>query len=227
MGFLKALFGGSVGDKPAKLGADGDQIRQMLFASQSLKEQVQRFRLNGQPGALQSIADAYHLVLAGKNAEAIATLRGVLDMPAVETRTQLWAWSSLRELGEMPEPKFAFEILGVVLERPSGGAYDTLAAYVDGSARYLNFSGKMIIWDAPDPKVKELCLAMVGLSFDANTKTLPRNELSLPKKGTQATLLTRSGPFVTLGLAPNLLNVGAALMSELIKRASVANPSQL
>jgi hypothetical protein len=74
-------------------------------------------------------------------------------------------WSGLRELGELPDPKFAFEVLGVVLERPSNGAYDTLAAYMDGSARYLNFSGKAIFWDAPDPKVKELCLAMVGAVF--------------------------------------------------------------
>jgi hypothetical protein len=73
------------------------------------------------------------------------------------------------------------EALRVVLEVPSEGAYDTLAAYLEGSARYLNFSGKAIFWDALDPKVKELCLAMVGLSFDANTKTQPRKHLSRPK----------------------------------------------
>jgi hypothetical protein len=220
LGFLKGLFGRSPGDKPGKLGSDGDSIRQMLFASQVLKEQVQRMRLNGQPGPLQSIADAYNLVVSGKRTEAIAVLRGVLMAPQLETRTLLWVWSALRELGEKPEPQFAFEVLGVVLEVPSGGAYDTLAAYMDGSARYLSFSGKAIFWDAPDPKVKELCLAMVGLSFDANTKTQPRKDLSLPKGGNQATLLTRSGPFTTIELAPNLLHVGGALMKELIWRAS-------
>jgi hypothetical protein len=76
-----------------------------------------------------------------------------------------------------------------------------------------------------DPKVKELCLAMVGLSFDANTKTKPRKDLSLPKTGVQATLLTRSGPFSTIGLASNLLSVGGALMIELIKRASAPKPA--
>jgi hypothetical protein len=225
LGFLKGLFGRSPGDEPGKLGSDGDPIRQMLFASQPLKEQVQRMRLNGQPSPHQSIADAYNFVVSGKKAEAIAVLRGVLSAPQLETRTLLWVWSGLRELGELPDPKFAFEVLGVVLERPSNGAYDTLAAYMDGSARYLNFSGKVIIWDAQDPKVKELCLAMVGLSFDANTKTKPRKDLSLPKTGVQATLLTRSGPFLTIGLAPNLLSVGGALMIELIKRASAPKPA--
>jgi hypothetical protein len=58
MGFLKGLFGRSPGDEPVRLGTDGDPIRQVLFASQPLKEQVQRLQLNGQPGPLQSIADA-------------------------------------------------------------------------------------------------------------------------------------------------------------------------
>ena len=70
--------------------------------------------------------------------------------------------------------------------------------------------------------MKELCLAMVGLSFDANTKTQPRKALSLPRGSNQATLLTRSGPFTTIELAPNLLPVGGSLMNELIKRASAA-----
>jgi hypothetical protein len=148
LGFLKGLFGRSPGDETGKLGSDWDPIRQMLFASQSLKEQVQRMRLNGQPGPLQSIADAYSLVVSGKKTEAIAALRSVLSAPQLETRRLLWVWSGLRELGELPDPKFAFEVLGVVLERPSNGAYDTLAAYMDGSARYLNFSGKVIILDA-------------------------------------------------------------------------------
>ena len=99
MGFLKSLFGRSPGDEPGKLGSDGDPIRQMLFASQSLKEQVQRMRLNGQRGPLQSIADAYSLVVCGKKTEAIAVLRSVLTAPELETRTLLWVWSALARIG--------------------------------------------------------------------------------------------------------------------------------
>jgi hypothetical protein len=222
MGFLKNLFGGSRGDDPGKLGSDSDPIRRMLFGSQSLEELSSRMRLDGRSSPYQAIADAYGLVKTKRKAEAIALLRGVLEMPSLETRTSLWVWSRLRELGEKPESKFAFEVLGVVIEMPSGGAYDTLAAYVDGSARYLNFSGKAIFWDAPDPVIKQLCLAMVGLSITSNIKTTPRTKLSLPSKGVQATLLTRSGPFITIGVAPNLLNVSAALMQELVKRASAS-----
>jgi hypothetical protein len=34
----------------------------------------------------------------------------------------------LRELGETPEPKHAFQVLGAIIETPMSGAYDTLAA---------------------------------------------------------------------------------------------------
>jgi hypothetical protein len=54
---LKGLIRGSASVEPGKLGSDGDPIRQMLFGSQCLQEQVQRMRLNGCPGPLQTIAD--------------------------------------------------------------------------------------------------------------------------------------------------------------------------
>jgi len=37
----------------AKLGSENDPIRRMLFASQSIKEQVSQIRLDGKPGAFQ------------------------------------------------------------------------------------------------------------------------------------------------------------------------------
>ena len=53
----------------------------------------------------------------------------MLDLPQLETRIQLWVWSALRELGEKPDPELAFEVLGVVIEMPSGDGHDTIAAY--------------------------------------------------------------------------------------------------
>jgi hypothetical protein len=213
--FLKGLFGGTTAGKSDK----EDPIRQLLFASQSLREQVSHLRPDGRSGPVQSIADAQRLVEEGKAREAIARLRGVLDSPALETRIQLWVWSALRELGEKPEGKSAFEVLGAVLEMPSGGAYDTLAGYVDGSARYLNFSGRAIFWDAPDPKVKLLCQALVDSTIPVSSKATPRTSLSLPKRRVQVTMLTRSGPFLITAPPQSVVNAGAALMLELIRRA--------
>jgi hypothetical protein len=153
--FLKGLFGYAAAAKSDKLGSETDPIRQLLFASQSLREQVSHMRLEERSGPALSIVDAQRLVEEGEANAAAARLRSVLDSPALETRIQLCVWAALRELGEKPEGRSAFEVLGAVLEMPSGGAYDTLAGYVDGSARYLNFSGKAIFWNAPDPAVND------------------------------------------------------------------------
>jgi hypothetical protein len=223
LAFLMALLPGHMKADSAKLGSDADPIRQMLFASQSLKEQVNQMHLDGSPGAFQTIADASKLVEAGKKEEAIARLRGVLDLPQLETRIQLWVWSALRELGEKPDPKFAFEVLGVVIEMPSGDSYDTLAAYVDGSARYLNFSGRAIFWDAQDAAIKSLCQAFVHSTIPASNRAKPRTSLSLPKRDAQVTLLTRSGLYVITAPPGPVAAAGAALMLELMKRAKEKN----
>jgi hypothetical protein len=219
LAFLMAFLPGHAKADSAKLGSDADPIRQMLFASQSLKEQVRQMHLDGSPGAFQTIADASKLVEAGKKVEAVARLRGVLDLPQLETRIQLWVWSALRELGQKPAPKLAFEVLGVIFEMPSGDGHDTLAAYVDGSARYLNFSGKAIFWDAQDAAIKSLCQAFVDSAIPASNRAKPRRSLSLPKRDAQITLLTRSGLYVITAPPEPVVSAGAALMMELMTRA--------
>jgi hypothetical protein len=214
-----ALLPGISKAEGAKLGSDDDLIRQMLFASQSLKEQVKNAHLDGTPGPFQTIADASKLVDSGKRDEAIALLRGVLDNPKLETRIQLWVWSALRELGQTPDPKFAYEVLGAIIEFPSGGGYDTLAAYADGSARYLNFSGAAIFWDADEPAIKAMCQALVDSTVPFSSRAKPRRSLSLPKGTAQVTMLTRSGPFVVVSPPDSVIGPGAALMMELMKRS--------
>jgi hypothetical protein len=109
-------------------------------------------------------------------------------------------------------------VLGVILEMPSGGAYDTLAAYVDGTARYLNFSGKAIFWDAPDPGIRGLCQRFVDSTIPVSRQATPRFGLSLPKSGSQVTLLTRSGNYVIVNPPDSVVGAGGALMIELINR---------
>ena len=217
--FLKGLFGHATVSKSDKLGSETDPIRQLLFASQTLREQVRHMRPEGRSGFDLSIAGAQQLVEEGKTKEAVARLQSVLDSPALEIRNQLWVWAGLRELGEGPQGKAAFEVLGAVLEMPSGGAYDTLAGYVDGSARYLNFSGKAIFWDAPDAMIKRLCQALVDSTIPASGKAKPRTSLSLPKRGIQVTMLTRSGPFLITAPPKAVVSAGGALMLELIRRS--------
>ncbi len=219
LALLMAFLPGHAKAGAAKLGSDEDPIRQMLFASQSLKEQVKQMHLDGSLGAFQTIADAAKLAEGGRKKEAVALLRGVLDMPQLETRILLWVWTALREFGEKPDPKFAFEVLGVIIEMPSGDGVDTLAAYVDGSARYLNFSGKAIFWDAQDAVIKGMCQSFVDSVIPASNRSKPRTSLSLPKRVAQVTLLTRSGLYVITETPETVIGAGAGLMMELIKRS--------
>jgi hypothetical protein len=203
----------------ARLGSDADPIRQMLFANQPMKDLLAHVKLDGKPGPFQSIEDASKILEQNKKIEAIATLRGILDQQDIETRMQLWTWSCLRELGVEPDGRAGGEVLGVVIEVPSGGSYDTLAAYIDGTARYLNFSGAAIFWDQKDAKIKTLCQAFVDATIPASDKAKPRKSLSLPKRGSQITLLTRSGNFAIPNPPESVEAAGAALMIELMQRA--------
>lgn len=77
-------------------------------------------------------------------ASAAAELEAIIQDASAESRIQLLAYNRLRQTGHAIASK---ELLGVVIEVPLDGGLDTLAAYKDGTARYINQSGKMIIWE--------------------------------------------------------------------------------
>jgi hypothetical protein len=207
-----------------KLGPDGDPIRQMLFANQSLKEQVRQAKLDGADDPFQRISDASKLVDEGKTNEAIIKLQRVLQMQPLETRVELWAWTGLRELGKEPEQKVSTQVLGVIIEVPMQNGCDTLAGYADGSARYLNFSGRGIFWDKPDATIKNLCRNFIESTISASSGAKLRNNNGLPKSDTQITLLTRSGNYVIIAPPQSVMNAASKLMVELINRTKEKQP---
>jgi hypothetical protein len=201
-----------------KLGTDGDPIRQMLFANQTLKEQAKQAKLDGTDSPFQRISNASKLVDEGKTNEAITKLESVLQMQPLETRIELWTWTGLRELGKKPEQKTGTEVLGVIIEVPMQSGYDILAGYADGSARYLNFSGRAIFWDKPDTTIKNLCRSFIESAILASSSAKLRNSNALPKSDAQITLLTRSGNYVIIATPQSVMNSAAKLMIELINR---------
>jgi hypothetical protein len=81
-----------------------------------MNELMQAVELRGGSYPFNTIADAAKLAAEGKKNEARSCLFRILDPPNIETRIELWVWSALRELGEQPESKIAWEILGAVVE---------------------------------------------------------------------------------------------------------------
>ncbi len=125
----------------------------------------------------------------------------------------------------IPDPRVTLH--GVVLDVPLDGGVDTLAAYADGTARYINHSGHTIIWEVPEaenpmrPLVDGLLAAAASVPLPATRQ--PWEAPAFHGESCLATVLTRTGPVTTiLGAGPisdTLLGAGVALMTGLIEAA--------
>ena len=71
-------------------------------------------------------------------------LLAVAADPASESRMKLLAYHQLKATGHTVDKK---ELLGVIIEVRLENGLDVLAAYKDGSARYINHAEKLIIWE--------------------------------------------------------------------------------
>ncbi len=74
----------------------------------------------------------------------INDLQEVIDDASLETRHKIFAYNKLTKAGYTLSKK---SLLGVVIEVGLDNGLDVVAAYEDGTARYINATGKMIIWD--------------------------------------------------------------------------------
>lgn len=88
---------------------------------------------------------------AGRNTErSIEALQMVLATPALETRHYLQAWYFLRKLKVNPSPEESRRVYGVVVDVCLQNGTEYVAAYADHRARYMNYTGSGIVWEAPD-----------------------------------------------------------------------------
>ena len=163
----------------------------------------------------------------GNRDDALAVLEEILKRPDLESRHYLEAWTALREAGVGPPSHIAKRVLGVVLDVPVKGGFDTLAAYPDWRARYVNVSGAAIVWDAPDARmdahVKQLMVACQKLADKIGPWIGARPALN--PGHTRINLLTPSGllfgdgpyeAFMRDPLAAPILATGTSLMRSLI-----------
>lgn len=173
-------------------------IRELLFGDVPLAQWAGSSK--EQPWSdFQAARDA---IARGDPKAAIRALESVVSRTGLESRHYLQAWSTLRELGAEPPASQAKRVLGVVLDMPVSGGLDTLAAYEDGSARYLNFSGKGIVWDATDPAVEDAInrLIATGTAIAKQIGPWKGERPPLPEEHARISLLTPSG--IHFGQAP-------------------------
>ena len=130
--------------------ASGD-FKALFFADQSLQQISEMAKPTAPAGPNDPwslFASALAASRQGNTDQAKKDLKKILDIPDGESRVQLWAWKALRDLGERPPADIADPIQGVVCELHNDAGVGTMAAYVDGRARWHGGQDKMIVWDA-------------------------------------------------------------------------------
>lgn len=161
------------------------------------------------------------------NQPANSDLLKIASDASHETRARLLAYHLLRTNGFVVEEK---ELLAVIVEVGMDDGLDVLAAYLDGTARYINYTGKMIIWDAPDQTSMEITRQLFNDSKIIVGKigpwTGPRRPF--PGKGTvRISFLVSDGLYFGEGpinvlfsdaLAAPALTSASALMQYLVGR---------
>jgi hypothetical protein len=93
-----------------------------------------------------SFVAAIKLEQTGDIVQSIAILNKVIEMPDLESRHYLEAFHQLRMLGWSLDKSVEL-YYGTVIEVGLPKGRDVIAAYEDGSARYINFGGSAIIWE--------------------------------------------------------------------------------
>ncbi len=110
-------------------------------------------------------------------------LQRIIHDESLDSRIKLLAFDTLRKHDQPIEEK---ELLGVIVEVGLEEGLDVLAAYQDGSARYINYTGKMILWDVPDKGsaeiIAQLFMASLNIVHRIGPWTEPRR--THPSKGT-------------------------------------------
>jgi hypothetical protein len=76
-------------------------------------------------------------------------LQALISDPQTESRVKILAYKKLVLRGQKPVKK---ELLAVIVEIGLEKGTDVLASYRDGTARYINQSGKIIAWDVRDSR---------------------------------------------------------------------------
>lgn len=97
----------------------------------------------------------------GRTDEAITIWTRIANDSSLEARQVLQAWSFLRAHGVAPPEADSGRVLGVVCEVAVGKQHDLLAAYSDGSSRYLNHSGKVVVAEGGPQGAVEAAKALI------------------------------------------------------------------
>jgi hypothetical protein len=131
----------------------------------------------GQPGEpWNSFEHARQLTRAGQRDEAVTIWQQIASADGLESRHTLQVWHFLRQAGQPPPVARARLVLGVAVEMPVRKGHDLLVGYRDGTARYLNYSGKAVIWeDHSDTRIQAAITGWLAAGGSSPTRSVSGN----------------------------------------------------
>lgn len=187
------------------------QTGQLVEAEEWLANEISRY-----PWVLMAAA---HVKLKMEEAAEAGRLLRAVTLISNEARLRLWAWHNLRQLGKYPSPDLARQVLGVIIEVPYEERLDVLAAYADGTARYINHQGGMIVWDRMDELITPMVMSVIREAQPIGPPMEDRIDENIPSEEVRLSVLTPGGIHVWQGVsAENLaLTKVFAHMAELLR----------
>jgi hypothetical protein len=169
------------------------QTGQLAEAEEWLANEISRY-----PWILMAAA---HVKLKMEEAAEAGRLLRAVTLISNEARLRLWAWHNLRQLGKYPSTDLARQVLGAVIEVPFEERLDVLAAYADGTARYINHQGGMIVWDRMDETITPLVLSVIREAQPIGAPQEDRIDDPIPPDHVRLSVLTPGGIHVWQGVA--------------------------
>jgi hypothetical protein len=82
-----------------------------------------------------------------------ADLQKIIDDSSTDARLKVLSYNRQLANGHKPNKK---ELLAVIVEVGLDNGLDALASFNDGTARYINQTGKILVWETTDEKSKVL-----------------------------------------------------------------------
>lgn len=137
---------------------------------------------------------------------SISDLQKIIDDKSSDTRLKALSYNRQHAKGHKPSIK---ELLAVIVEVGLDNGLDVLASFNDGTARYINQTGKILVWDVTDEKsnrlTKDLFLKSQNIIDQIGSWDKPR--LPAPKTGNvRITFLVSDGLYFGEGPIDVLFN---------------------
>lgn len=147
-------------------------------------------------------------------------LQKIIEDPNADPRVKMLAYNKQLASGRTPHKK---ELLAVIVEVGLDDGLDVLASFTNGTARYINQTGKILIWEITDSKANELTRNLFAKSEHVINYIGPWNKPRRPyptKGNTRITFLVSNGLY--FGEAPT-----DALFSDPLASPALTAATQL